>query len=1038
MNIGQFLESVIKTHATGQATEHSYRPALQGLLDSVDPEIYATNEPKRTACGAPDFILERKGVAVGHLEAKDLGVDLRPKKGVNAEQRRRYRQGLPNLLYTNCHDWDLYRQGELVASVSIAEMDGGILPRQDQFALLENLLRTFTSQRPLTITRPATLAAMMAGKAALIKEMLNNSLAADVEQRTELAGQYRAIREHLLHDLSMEDFADLYAETITYGMFAARLHDPTLDTFSRQEAMELLPRSNPFLRNLFSYIAGPSLDEAIRWIIDDLADVFRAADVRALMDGFGELTGRNDPFLHFYEEFLRAYNPKKRKARGVWYTPEPVVSFIVRSVDEVLRCEFGLEDGLADTSRVPVDWDTGQTDRRGRRVKVRKEVHRVQILDPATGTGTFPAEVIKQIAPRVKGLAGGMWSSYVERDLIPRLHGFELLMASYAMCHMKLDMILTELEYKPSGTPPRLSVFLTNSLEEGEPANQQLPFAQWLSNEAKEANAIKRDIPIMAVIGNPPYSGISQNMGPWITGLIEDYKYVDGVHFREKKHWLQDDYVKFIRLAEKMVEENGEGVVALITNHGYLDNPTFRGMRWHLLQTFDRIWVMDLHGSTKKKETAPDGSRDDNVFDIQQGVAIMVAVKRGDASEEAAPARVLHTELWGPRASKYATLWEARLSDEAWAPVDARRPLYLFKPRDYARQETYERGFSLKDFFPARVSGIVTSRDHFVVDFDREPLAARVAQFCNADLDPLEFARRHKLKDNYQWKCQEQRQLSPPFDPDLIRPITYRPFDDRWIYYQKNLVFRMRQKVMRHMVGHENLALVFNRTVEQKRPFCDVFVFKEMIQHHSLSLKEVNYIAPLYLYPDASELDQARRTNLDDELFARLRDAAAHPERGSPDEVAALDYVYGVLHCPAYRQTYEAFLKSDFPRIPWPGTPADFWDISDKGGQLRRHHLMESAVAGDAPCPFDGEGDGMVEKVRYRGGRVFINSSQYFADIPEVAWSGRIGGYKPAQKWLQDRKGRCLTWQEVRHYQKIVKVLCETDRISRTITMELD
>ena len=306
------------------------------------------------------------------------------------------------------------------------------------------------------------------------------------------------------------------------------------------------------------------------------------------MANFGKLTGQQDPFLHFYETFLGAYNPAKRKARGVWYTPEPVVNFIVRAVDEVLQTEFGLPEGLADHSKVTIDWDTGQTDNKGKAVTIKKEVHKVQILDPATGTGTFLAEVIKQIAPKVQGVAPGMWSSYIENDLIPRLHGFELLMASYAMCHMKLDMILTEMGYKPAKTP-RLSVYLTNSLEEGEPATQNLLFSQWLSREAKGANTIKRDMPIMCVIGNPPYSGISHNMGDWITGLIDDYKYVDGKHFGERKHWLHDDYVKFIRLSESLIEKNGEGILGFITNHGYLDNPTFRGMRWHLLNTLTRF-----------------------------------------------------------------------------------------------------------------------------------------------------------------------------------------------------------------------------------------------------------------------------------------------------------------------------------------------------------------------------------------------------------------------------------------------------------------
>ena len=627
--IADFIAAVQHTFGNDDATEHSYRPALKALFEAVDPEVTAQNEPKRlTDVGAPDFSFKRKDIVIGHAEAKDLHIGIRAMKDANKDQQKRYKAGLPNLIYTNCLDWDFYRDGELIASVTIADMVMGIQPKPSEFDTLAHLLRDFFAQRPQSITSPKNLAERMAGKALLIKDVLQRSLAEDENLQTDLSGQYHAFKEHLIHDITATDFADIYAETIAYGMFAARLHDKTLDTFDRHEALELLPKSNPFLRSLFGYIAGHDLDERIKWIIDDLARVFRAADVGKIMQNFGRLTGQNDPFLHFYETFLAAYNPAKRKARGVWYTPEPVVNFIVRAVDEVLTREFGLPEGLADTSKVTIPWDTGQTDKKGKPVIIKKEVHRVQVLDPATGTGTFLAEVIKQIAPKVKDVAEGMWSPYIEKDLIPRLHGFELLMASYAMCHMKLDMMLTELGYVPTGTPPRLGVYLTNSLEEGEPANQSLPFAQWLSNEVKEANTVKRDMPIMCIVGNPPYSGISTNKGDWITGLIDDYKYVDGVHFGERKHWLNDDYVKFIRMSEHLIEKNGEGVLGFITNHGYLDNPTFRGMRWHLMQTFDKIYVLDLHGNATKKEICPDGSPDTNVFDIRTGVAIIIGVKK--------------------------------------------------------------------------------------------------------------------------------------------------------------------------------------------------------------------------------------------------------------------------------------------------------------------------------------------------------------------------------------------------------------------------
>jgi len=1036
--IAEFIADIQKVHASGKDTEQSYRPFLQKLLASISTDVSALNEPRRVECGAPDFLMQRGEIVIGHVEAKAPGVDLRAMKGANKEQKERYLKALPNLIYTNGLDFDFYRNGERIASATIADYLMGIQPRPDQFEALENLLREFIAQKPQTITSPEVLAKMMAGKAVLIKDVLTNALRADRDQDTELADQYYAFKEHLIHDITLEDFADIYAETIAYGMFAARLHDPTPDTFSRTEAMELLPKSNPFLRNLFSYIAGPNLDDRIRWIIDDLAKVFQAANVFEIMQGFGKLTGKDDPFLHFYETFLAAYNPAKRKARGVWYTPEPVVNFIVRAVDGVLKAEFGLAEGLADTSKVTVDWDTGQTDKRGKPVKIRKDVHKVQILDPATGTGTFLAEVIKQIAPRVKASAPGAWSQYVETELIPRLHGFEILMASYAMCHMKLDMILTEMGYKPTGAPPRLSVYLTNSLEEGEPANQSLPFAQWLSNEVKQANAIKRDMPIMCVIGNPPYLGEGGVSEGWIGSLMEDYKKEPGgvqpLNERNSK-WLNDLYVKFLRMSSHLIEKNGEGVLGFITNHGYLDNPTFRGMRWHLLKTFDRIWVLDLHGNAKKKEVTPDGEPDKNVFDIQQGVAIIIAVKTKHVGEGLA--EVMHGDLWGRRVAKYKALEQTNLTGPLFSDVETTAPHYAFVKRNLAIQALYEEGFAIRNFMTVNAAGVVTARDRLTLDDDKERLWNRVQDF--AALEPEAARSKYGLGPDVQdWKVVwAQEDVNRKLSQENIVPIAYRPFDTRWTYYTGNsrgFLCRPRDEVMRHL-KQENLALCTNG--QTKDGYGGITV-KTIGGHKLYGAYDINTYFPLYLYPTDQDLDQTRRVNFDPKLYERLQGLAEHPKHGTPDEVQVFDYIYGVLHCPAYRDSYAEFLRIDFPRIPWPATPDEFWDISAKGAQLRKLHLMEPEAIGETPYPFMGEGDNVVDKPAFAVGKVWINATQHFDNAPEISWGFYIGGYQPAQKWLKDRKGRALSFDDIKHYQRILKILSETDRIMQTITMTLE
>ncbi|MBS1072508.1 N-6 DNA methylase [Gluconobacter cerinus] len=1049
MDILCFFNELLKINARGNATEHSYRTVLQKLFDSINSDVRSQNEPKRlTDVGAPDFSFHRGDVVIGHCEAKDLVIDLKSyiaKTG--KEQFNRYRKALPNLIYTNGLTFLFYKNGELRHEVTIGEQMMGWHAIPDAFEVLEHALKDFAAQRPQTIRSPATLAKLMAGKAVLIKDILGKSLSADIKAEnscglTDILGQYKAFKEQLLHDIKPDEFADIYAETIAYGMFAARLHDDTPSDFTREEALYLLPKSNPFLRALFGYIAGPTLDDRLVWVIDELAEIFRATDMGKVMAGFGSLTKRQDPFIHFYEDFLSEYNPAKRKSRGVWYTPEPVVKFIVRAVDEILQTEFGLPLGLADTSKITVPkWDTGETDKKGQPVTIRKELHRVQILDPATGTGTFLAEAIVRIAEKIQGMASGKWSGYVEDSLIPRLHGFELLMASYAMCHMKLDIVLTELGYKPIKAP-RLGVYLTNSLEEGERDVRDLFMAQWLTREAREANTIKRQMPIMCVIGNPPYSGVSQNMGNWINELIEDYKYVDGVHFGERKHWLHDDYVKFIRLSESLIEKTGEGILGFITNHGYLDNPTFRGMRWHLMKTFDKIYVLDLHGNTNKKESTPEGKSDKNVFDIQQGVAILIAVKK--RTQEKVLAEIFHGELWGTRQAKQDALLQNTIGSTLFKRVESQAPQFAFIPRDHALASIYNGYFSLDEFMPANVTGIVTAKDDLVIDFSHGELEERICRFTDpaksdaqirTEFFPSKKVGKYPPGDSRGWKLPAARTAlrAAKWEND-IQKIAYRPLDVRWILYRPDMVDWGRFNFMHNMIAGENLGLIVPKI--QKRPGCGIAT-NLICGHKTYDAFDSNSLFPLYLYPTEKDLDQSRRINFDSKLWKKLRSKVRSAEHGAPDEVAIFDYIYGVLHCPAYRETYAEYLKVDFPRIPWPASPDEFWDIVQKGRQLRCLHLMQPEAIGATPYPFTGEGDDIVDKVRFEGSRIWINDSQGFDDAPAATWEFWIGGYQPAQKWLKDRKGRELSIEDIHYYQRILKILSKTHQIMSTITITL-
>lgn len=1053
MSISDYLERVITLFKGGHATEHSYRPALYDLFQSIDPALTVINEPKQSEGGMPDFMFQRDGVPIGWAEAKDIDKDVIKLKGYSVEQRKRYEAAYPNLIYTNGVDFEFIRDGEPVHFVSIADFLMGLQPVPENFDELERQLRLFTEQKPVSIRSASKLAQMMAAKAAIIKDEVALALKEDPECRSGLGGQFKSFKSNLLPNLEPDEFADIYAETITYGMFAARLHDDDLTTFSRQEAMEKLPASNPFLKGLFEYVAGPALPKRLTYIVDDLVQVMRASDPQSLFRDFGKFTARNDPFIHFYEDFLAAYNPKKRKSRGVWYTPEPVVDFIVRAVDDVLKTEFGLADGLADTSKVTIDWDTGQNHpKTGKPVTEKRQVHKVQILDPATGTGTFLAKAVQLISDRVKARAPGKWSGYVEQDLLPRLHGFELLMASYAMCHMKLDMQLTESGYKPSAKPPRLSVWLTNSLEPAEREVRDL-FFQPLAEEARGASAVKRQTPIMCVIGNPPYSGISQNSGAWITDLIENYKYIDGEHFGERKHWLQDDYVKFIRMAEHTIAQNPSGgVLGFITNHGYLDNPTFRGMRWHLLRTFDKIWVLDLHGNANKKETSPDGSFDQNVFDIQQGVSLIIAARKPNSSQN--KSKVSYGELWGSRELKYETLAAGNLESlitTQLSPEPGGFDLVIRK----AASPTYLRGVSMTELVPIHVTGIVTMGDGFIVADSPGKLETNLEYLLSPGCSEPDLKAKFDLGKNYAGWVMGNRS-SIKVDERLIVPMAYRPLDTRWTYFDNKVLWRWREAVMRHLVNRPNLNMMLTR---QTKDEVGALVVDSIAAHKAFSAYDITYNFPLYIYPEVDAQADAfaakdRRINFDPKLYAAIcrlagidpadQASAASDFRAKtgderPSEVKVFDYIYGVLHSPNFRETYAEFLQIDFPRIPYPAGPKVFKHISDKGEQLRRLHLMEDTAIGKTAYVFEGEGDDEVAKSfpKFEDGRVWINADQSFADVSEVAWNFHIGGYQPAQKWLKDRRGRTLSWDDIGHYQKIIKILTETDRIMREIKLPL-
>jgi predicted helicase len=1044
MTLEQYIETINQRFRLGNATEHTFRGDLQHLLESLVTDIRATNEPKRQSCGAPDYIITRGEIPVGFIEAKDVGdKDLEGKKKTgNQEQFDRYKTGLANLIITDYIDFHFYRDGIFTTKISIGKVENGsIVPQPENYDQFTQLFKNFCETISQSIKSPTRLAEMMAGKARLMADIIEKSLNEDDENEnlSNLKRQMLSFQKMLISDIDNKSFSDLYSQTIAYGMFAARYHDPTLQNFSREEAVKLIPKSNPFLRKLFKDIADEDLDTRLAWIIDELVNVFLASDVSTIMKDFGKSTKQEDPVVHFYETFLGAYNPALRKARGVWYTPQPVVNFIVSAVDDILKTEFDLPEGLADSSKKKI-----KVNYQGKQIE--KEVHKVQILDPATGTGTFLAETIKHIHKKYEGMQG-IWSKYVEDDLIPRVNGFELLMASYAMAHLKLDMLLTETGYVPT-KDQRLRVFLTNSLEEPHPDSGTL-WGNLLSDEADQANEVKRDTPVMCVIGNPPYSGISSNNGKWISDLIDDYKYVDGVHFNERKHWLNDDYVKFLRYGQHYIEKNGQGVLAFINPHGFLDNPTFRGMRWNLLKTYDKIYTIDLHGNSKKKETAPDGSADINVFDIQQGVSINIFVKTGKKKREDL-GKIFHFDLYGKRELKYEFLIENSLKSLTFQELKPDKPNLFFVPKNNDGQGEYEKGFKVNELFVTNNVGFVSANDGLNVSMSEFEQRQKIEDILS--MDELSWRIKYsRPKDADSWKYLWAKEDALKNKEEKLNKVSYRPFDIRYTLYtgkSGGLYARPVNQIMQHFIKGENLGLNWVRPMSSKYDF-SIFISKYITDQCSAGNKSagagISSIAPLYLYPDNKEqqtIDQSseRTPNLNDdivnEVSGKIGLTFTNEKELTKDTFAPidiLDYIYAVLHSPTYREKYKEFLKIDFPRVSYPKDKGTFWELVKLGGEIRQIHLLESAVVEKPICKFNISGTDIVSKPKYENGNVYINETQCFEDVPEVAWNFYIGGYQPAQKWLKDRKDRELQIDDIRHYMKIIVALTETDRLMKEI-----
>lgn len=849
----------------------------------------------------------------------------------------------------------------------------------------------------------------------------------------------------LIHDLTIDSFADMYAQTIAYGLFSARASHE--GDFEVEDITAMIPNTNPFLKNLFeectrlSDSVSDNLD-LVELGVSELIILLKESNIEAVLQDFGRQKKNEDPVIHFYEDFLREYDSHQRVKRGVFYTPDPVVSFIVRSVDNILRTEFDCNDGLADTSITKIKYKR-RSKKGNNLIEDTKEVPTVQVLDPATGTGTFLKYVIKEIKntfdEKHKELNDDElkeeWNKYVPKHLLPRIFGFELMAAPYAVAHLKLGLELAETGYDFK-SDKRLGVYLTNTLDGTHEGSGTLDSYLWLAEEGRKADEIKANSQISVVIGNPPYSGHSANKSQWIADLlrgkikdksrVSNYFEVDGGPLGERNpKWLNDDYVKFIRFGQWRIDKTGRGILAFITNHGYLDNPTFRGMRQQLMESFSDIYILDLHGNSKKKEKCPDGSKDENVFDIQQGVSIGFLVKKPKSKGQT---NIYYADLWGVRSQKYSELLKNDISTMNWEALNPSSPFYLFKPQNIELRNEYEYGFKIDDLMPVNSVGIVTARDKLTIHESPEDVWETVIDFSNVD----EEVARNKYnlgKDVQDWKVNfaQSDLIESGLDEHKIVPILYRPFDIRYTYYTgkaTGFLCRPRTEVMKHML-HENIAIITVRQVAEGI-FNHVFVTENITESRiTLSNKGIAYVFPLTLFNNDNKF------NFNHEIINDLPDFI---KKSGPRGI--FDYSYALLHSPTYRERYNEFLKIDSPKILFTNNNNLFLRLNEFGKELINLHLMKSDKLNNFITTFVGDDNnevGSIGKKSYKDGRLYINKSEYFDGITEDVFNFYLGGYQVCQKWVKDRKGRTLTEEEIEHYQKIVVAINETIHIMKEI-----
>lgn len=1060
--VKKFGQDILRIKERG--TERSFYPIICSFLEDIIQDKYknisATVEEslleKSREIGFPDITIRQNNRLVGWIEIKLPDDSLNDRKFT--AQFTRYKDALENILFTNLREWQLWQWDDEGKPHKVAEIifDPSDFPIGQESKFFD-FLEKFFEGRPYEARTPKQLALALAKKTRLLSHQVEEAFT-EAHEDSDLVRLKNTFEKTLIQDIKPHQFANMIAETVAYSLVLAALEHVRRgrdEELTLTSALDYLPTNVPILADLYQLVTKvsksiPTIYQAAHILVDQL----KAADIGKIYFKLVEHKAGADPVIQFYEPFLKEYDPKEREARGVYYTPKPVVDYIVRSVDYILREKFDKSRGLADES--------------------------VYLLDPATGTGTFLMSAIQQVHDRVEKENKALGEDIVKKEfqqvvvnhILKHFYGFELLVAPYAVAHLKLTLLLEELDFNFKMTEndsdddnDRLKIYLANTLDDPRPKEKQSSYDALgkiafpsIPKESEAARKVKRDIPILVITGNPPYSNFGKmNKGEWILNLIKDYK--KGLN--ERKINLDDDFIKFIRFAQWKLEETGQGIFAMITSNTFIDGITHRQMRKSILDAFDEVYIYNLHGSLRKNEVCPDGSKDENVFDIQQGVSINIFVKYPKKADKSV---VKYCDLWGMRESKFGILLDGKFNETEWVNVEPVQPNYFFVPKISEMNEEYEKYQRITDVFSHYNSGIQTGRDDLIIQFDKSKLLEVVNDFKSLTVDALK--QKYLLEDSSGWTVSNAKR-DIVNNIGKIEQIAYRPFDILYTYctgHSSGIYKRPRIETMRHMF-RKNLGLITTRQ-QVAVGFRHVFSTTSMIDLHVVS--DQNYLHPLYLYTDTinGKRDQnlfsasEKVANISQEFIKLISTKMGFRfnsgGRGDLDKTCGPEdifyYTYAIFHCSGYRKRYAEQLKIDFPRLPLTSNKELFRQLISKGNELVNLHLFGENPFDKTKTIFDDKNkwsvktggtrhddidDWKVTDIRFDeiDKRVYVNPGQYFEGVEKEVWNFFIGSYQVCEKWLKDRKksGRSLSKDELVQYMKIVVAIRETIRIMNEI-----